>query len=103
MSQNIGHYVESVTTDDEISWHVERFMPVSGLGTVVLIPSGEGDCHNLVNLARILCEKYEYHVITFDNPGFSRTSAPPAAYDCVTPQLMATQIANFFIDYTLTR
>lgn len=89
------HNIEKVVTADGIAWHVEYFRPSTGAAeqeSLVLIPSGEGDCHNLTDLANILCKGYQYSVITFDNPGFSRTIAPLETYDRVTPQLMATQI-----------
>lgn len=54
-----------------IEWYCEE----AGEGpSVVLIPSGEGDCGSFEKTMAILSERF--HVITFDMPGFSRTSDP---------------------------
>lgn len=86
-----------VNTPDGISWYVERFTPADDITSpqntspIVLIPSGEGDCGNLHKLGTLLASS-GYHAISFDNPGFSRTTAPKDAYSPVTPQLIARQI-----------
>jgi len=70
----------------EIDWYCELL----GSGpTIVLIPSGEGDCANFAAVADALSD--EFTVLTFDTPGFSRSSAPPAS---IHPLLLAGQIAG---------
>src|SRR5215510_10324539 len=57
---------------DSINWYCE----LRGRGpTVVLIPSGEGDCGSFEKVATVLAA--EFTVLTFDMPGFSRSSDPP--------------------------
>ncbi len=57
---------------DSIDWYYES----SGRGpTVVLIPSGEGDCGSFEKVGELLSK--EFSVLTFDMPGFSRSSEPP--------------------------
>jgi pimeloyl-ACP methyl ester carboxylesterase len=57
---------------DFIDWYYE----LSGKGpTVVLIPSGEGDCGSFEKVAASLSRQFT--VLTFDMPGFSRSSDPP--------------------------
>lgn len=57
---------------DSIRWYYE----LRGRGpTVVLIPSGEGDCASFEKVAVALSR--EFTVLTFDMPGFSRSSDPP--------------------------
>src|SRR5262249_41464661 len=57
---------------DSINWYCES----RGEGpTVVLIPSGEGDCGSFERVAALLSG--EFTVLTFDMPGFSRSSDPP--------------------------
>lgn len=83
-----------VKTPDGIDWYVERFAPSrpkQSSDPIVLIPSGEGDCGNLQRLGLLLAEA-GYHAISFDNPGFSRTTAPKEAYERITPELIARQI-----------
>ena len=54
-----------------IQWHCER----RGSGPfIVLVPSGEGDCANFDAVAAALANRFT--VLTFDTPGFSRSSAP---------------------------
>src|SRR4030095_10556908 len=70
----------------EIEWYCER----RGNGpTIVLIPSGEGDCANFATVADALAG--EFTVLTFDTPGFSRSSAPS---ESVSALLLAGQIAS---------
>lgn len=70
-----------------IDWHCE----LRGSGpTIVLIPSGEGDCANFAAVADALCD--EFTVLTFDMPGFSRSSAPPE-FGIVTAQMLGDQVA----------
>lgn len=102
-----------IQTPDGITWYTERYTPANPTTTstdpIILIPSGEGDCGNLSALATKLSQPpYNLSVLTFDNPGFSRSSAAPKeAYAYITPTLFATQIltlldtlgierANFF-------
>jgi len=57
---------------DSIKWYYE----LRGRGpAVVLIPSGEGDCGSFEKAAVALSG--EFTVLTFDMPGFSRSSDPP--------------------------
>jgi pimeloyl-ACP methyl ester carboxylesterase len=57
---------------DSIIWYYE----LRGRGsTIVLIPSGEGDCGSFEKVAVALAG--EFTVLTFDMPGFSRSSDPP--------------------------
>jgi len=92
---------QRIETSDGISWHIETFRSsentstASGEEHIVLIPSGEGDCHNLTNVAQLLTSRNPtYRVLTFDMPGFSRTSAPILAYTNVTSKLLADQIIS---------
>ncbi len=56
----------------EITWYYE----VRGQGApIVLIPSGEGDCGSFEKTAKMLARRFR--VLTFDMPGFSRSSDPP--------------------------
>ena len=56
---------------DGIDWHCER----RGAGpNVVLVPSGEGDCASFEAVAAALADSFT--VLTFDTPGFSRSSGP---------------------------
>jgi pimeloyl-ACP methyl ester carboxylesterase len=71
----------------DIQWYCE----LRGSGpTVVLIPSGEGDCANFATVADALAG--EFTVLTFDMPGFSRSSVP-LDFDKVTVQMLSDQIS----------
>jgi len=71
----------------DLDWYCE----LRGSGpTVVLIPSGEGDCGNFATVADALAD--EFTVLTFDMPGFSRSSVPPD-FDKVTAPMLADQIS----------
>lgn len=82
-------------TPDGIDWYVERFSPsiARSASPIVLIPSGEGDCHNLQALAKLLAHA-GYDVVSFDLPGFSRSKAPKEACTTITPRLVAKQIVT---------
>ncbi len=55
---------------------INRYYELRGRGpTVVLIPSGEGDCGSFEKVAGALSP--DFTVLTFDMPGFSRSSDPP--------------------------
>lgn len=70
-----------------IDWYCET----QGKGpTVVLIPSGEGDCGSFARVATALAD--DFSVLTFDMPGFSRSNAPPDFGDVTAAQL-ADQVA----------
>jgi pimeloyl-ACP methyl ester carboxylesterase len=70
-----------------INWYCE----LRGKGpTVVLIPSGEGDCANFAAVAGALAD--EFSLLTFDMPGFSRSSSPPD-FGVVTAQMLGDQVA----------
>ena len=89
---------QRIETPDGISWYIETSEPISSTSNeaakeyIVLIPSGEGDCHSHRAVAEILSSSGPYHVLTFDMPGFSRTTAPPEAVTGVKPPLLAQQI-----------
>lgn len=67
---------------------------------VVLIPSGEGDCENFAAVASALSD--EFTVLTFDMPGFSRSSAPPD-FGIVTAQMLGDQVAALVTSLGLAR
>jgi pimeloyl-ACP methyl ester carboxylesterase len=72
---------------DGIDWYCER----QGHGpTVVLVPSGEGDCTPFASVVSQLADRFS--VLTFDMPGFSRSSAPTDPHE-FTPVDAADQIA----------
>ena len=90
--------IRRVETDDCISWYVEQ----SGSGPhIVLVASGEGDCHSFQGLAMLLSPTYT--VTTFDMPGFSRTIAPPSALEYLTPAKGAEQIITLLDKLHITR
>ena len=79
--QSFMHRVEG------IDWYCQQ----QGQGpTIVLVPSGEGDCTSFDPVAARLADRFS--VLTFDMPGFSRTSAPPDPRD-LTPVKAADQVA----------
>ncbi|KAH7308308.1 zearalenone hydrolase [Rhexocercosporidium sp. MPI-PUGE-AT-0058] len=81
--------VSQIQTDDEFSWYVEQ----SGSGPhIILIPSGEGDCHSFGEVAKLLSPNFT--VTTFDMPGFSRTAAPASALEHLSPRKGANQILS---------
>ena len=70
-----------------IDWYCQQ----QGDGpAVVLVPSGEGDCTPFDPVAARLADQFS--VLTFDMPGFSRTSAPADPQD-LTPVKAADQVA----------
>jgi pimeloyl-ACP methyl ester carboxylesterase len=72
----------------DIEWYCE----VRGSGPqLVLVPSGEGDCGNFAQVAAALAD--EFNVLTFDMPGFSRSSWPPN-FDQVNAAMLADQVAG---------
>ncbi|KAK4561387.1 hypothetical protein LTR86_004704 [Recurvomyces mirabilis] len=95
-----------VTTKGDISWYVEEFVPASNaledVPPIVLIPSGEGDCHNLRELGDLL-RSAGFHAISFDMPSFSRTTAPVAAYSTITAGLLASQIVSLLDELHISR
>jgi pimeloyl-ACP methyl ester carboxylesterase len=71
-----------------IDWYCEMY----GDGpVVVLVPSGEGDCASFARVTTMLADRFT--VLTFDMPGFSRTTAP-AEPDDFTPLNAVDQIAS---------
>ena len=79
----------NITTIDGINWYCER----SGSGPhLVLIPGGEGDCGKFAHVTDALAASFT--VTTFDMPGMSRSTAPGAALDDLTPEKMAAQVVN---------
>jgi pimeloyl-ACP methyl ester carboxylesterase len=71
-----------------IDWYCER----RGQGpTIVLIPSGEGDCGSFESVAQLLAA--DFAVLTFDMPGFSRSSPPPE-FGKVTVRELTDQVAE---------
>lgn len=94
----------SVLTPDGISWYCERQGNNEDfVADLVLIPSGEGDCHNFRKTASILANRFKFRVLTFDMPGMSRTKAPPTAYENVTASLLADQIVGLLDHLELSR
>jgi pimeloyl-ACP methyl ester carboxylesterase len=70
-----------------IDWYCQQ----QGDGpAVVLVPSGEGDCTPFDPVAARLADQFS--VLTFDMPGFSRTSTPADPQD-LTPVKAADQVA----------
>ena len=70
-----------------IDWYCRR----GGSGpTVVLIPSGEGDCGCLEKTAVALSDTFD--VLTFDTPGFSRSTVPDSSW--IRMEELADQIAD---------
>src|SRR5262245_3426183 len=57
---------------DSIDWYCELRKRDP---TIVLIPSGEGDCGSFERVTASLSGTFT--VLTFDIPGFSRSSEPP--------------------------
>ena len=79
--------VGSMPHSGAIAWYCER----RGSGpAIVLIPSGEGDCHSFGRVANDL--GVDFDVLTFDIPGYSQSSRPPQL-DLVPTDEMAGQIA----------
>lgn len=71
-----------------IDWYCET----QGAGpAVVLIPSGEGDCAAFAATGARLAERCS--VLTFDTPGFSRTSTPEDPTD-ISMGRLADQVAS---------
>jgi pimeloyl-ACP methyl ester carboxylesterase len=82
-------HTTQVETGDGISWHVQQ----SGSGpNLMLIPSGEGDCSSFDKVATLLSSSFK--ITTFDSPGFSRSTAPPAAMENLTLIILAKQIVS---------
>ena len=80
----------------DIEWYCE----LRGSGpTIVLIPSGEGDCGSFAIVADALAD--DFAVLTFDMPGFSRSSTPPD-FDKVTARMLADQIAGLVTSLKFT-
>lgn len=72
----------------DIDWYCE----LRGSGpSIVLIPSGEGDCGSFAKVAEALAS--DFTVLTFDMPGFSR-SEPPPEFGKVTAGMLAEQVAT---------
>jgi pimeloyl-ACP methyl ester carboxylesterase len=71
-----------------IDWYCELR---GGGPSVVLMPSGEGDCASFQTVAENLSN--DFTVLTFDMPGFSRTGPPPE-FGKVTATMLAGQIAE---------
>ena len=97
---------QRIETPDGISWHIETFHPSNNDTSteyIVLIPSGQGDCQSLTSTAHLLSSNGPYHVVTFDMPGFSRSTAPLEAHTGVTPQLLAKQIIGLLDKLNIDR
>ncbi len=76
----------------DIDWYCE----LRGSGpSVVLIPSGEGDCASFAGVADALAN--DFTVLTFDMPGFSR-SGPPPDFGRVTADMLADQVAALVVE-----
>ena len=71
---------------------IEWYCELRGSGpSVVLIPSGEGDCGSFTSVADALAK--DFTVLTFDMPGFSR-SGPPPNFGQITADELADQVAE---------
>ena len=82
-----GLSTAKIQSKDGIKWHCER----QGSGPdIVLIPSGEGDCETMSEVATRLAGLFT--VTTFDMPGMSRTIAPDLAMNDLTASKLANQI-----------
>ena len=78
---------------------IEWYCELRGSGpSVVLIPSGEGDCGSFASVADALAKDFE--VLTFDMPGFSR-SGPPPNFGQVTADELAEQVASLVTSLNL--
>jgi pimeloyl-ACP methyl ester carboxylesterase len=79
-----------------IDWYCEQ----QGDGpAVVLVPSGEGDCKPFDPVAARLADQFS--VLTFDMPGFSRSSAPADPRDLTlfkAPSQIAALVRSLGID-----
>lgn len=95
--------VQRVKTPDGIEWHTETFSNKSAQEYVVLIPSGEGDCGNLTQVANMIASNGSYNVLTFDMPGFSRSTAPREAYEKAKPQTVVKQIVGLLDTLNIQR
>jgi pimeloyl-ACP methyl ester carboxylesterase len=79
----------NIETEDGISWYCEK----RGRGpNLILIPSGEGDCTSFAKVATDLSDSFT--VTTFDMPGMSRSTCPPAALEDITPFKLADQVVG---------
>ena len=79
---------------------IEWYCELRGSGpTIVLIPSGEGDCGSFAMVADTLAE--DFTVLTFDMPGFSRSSTP-ADFEKVSARLLADQITELVTSWNFT-
>ncbi|MBI1292476.1 alpha/beta fold hydrolase [bacterium] len=65
-----------------IDWYIER----AGSGpALILVPSGEGDCSAFHDLIEHLAGQFS--ILTFDTPGFSRSSTPSGEHAMTIPAL----------------
>ena len=78
---------------------IDLYCELRGSGpSVVLIPSGEGDCGSFAKVADELAK--DFNVLTFDMPGFSRSSPPPD-FGRVTADELADQVASLVTSLNL--
>src|SRR3954447_65161 len=86
-----GLRVETVRRFEHNTGGIEWYCEQRGEGpTVVLVPSGEGDCASFEAVAAHLAN--DFTVLTFDLPGFSRTHV--RSPDDVSVPKLADQIAH---------
>lgn len=77
-----------IHTTGGIDWYCER----GGHGpSLVLVPSGEGDCSSFRRTAEALSGNFD--VLTFDTPGFSRSGSPNDPTE-ISPYTLAKQIVG---------
>ena len=87
-----GNHITRVASVD---WYYE----LRGEGPpVVLVPSGEGDCGSFEKVASALAQ--DFTVLTFDMPGFSRSS-DPRNFDSYSLRQAAEEIAELVRSFEL--
>lgn len=98
-AQQVEPPVASRKNVDSIAWYYE----IRGRGpSIVLIPSGEGDCGSFDKVAALLAPRFR--MLTFDMPGFSRSGDPPnfdhytwgrAADEIAAGSVTGPEVSNF--------
>ncbi|KAJ9652839.1 hypothetical protein H2198_007923 [Neophaeococcomyces mojaviensis] len=79
--------VLTVNTKSGIQWYCES----QGQGpSLILVPSGEGDCSSFDKVAAQLADSFK--VTTFDMPGMSRSTAPETAMNDLSANIIAGQV-----------
>ena len=85
MANNVSTFKQKVND-------VDFYCELRGSGpTIVLVPSGEGDCGSFDKVAEMLAD--EFTVFTFDMRGMSR-SGRPKKWTQITNQMLASDVAG---------